>query len=385
MSVSSHIGIKRYPGLFSKGRLGDLETPNRMLMCPMTRFRVDTKGVPLPANITYYEQRAEAGLIITESSHISWQGRGLPRSSGMHTPEQLAGWKCVVDAVHAKGGRISAQLSHVGRKTHPLLQPDGALPVAPSAIPNTKKMRIKEDEIAGPTYAEPVVPRPLERHEMPMVIGDYAKAAKNAFSVGFDMVELHSASANLPHQFLASCVNQRSDAYGGSAANRCRFLLETIEAMVAVRGPGRVGVKIAPTSGYNDIKSDLNEIVETYGYLLRSLNAFHLAYVHVQRPEAELVQGPPDFDPVAFIREHYKGNLVAAGFYDRHLGEHAIANGHCDFIAYGRRYIANPDLIERFRRDAGENGWDEAKLYAATAEGFTDYKTLAEMEALSFR
>lgn len=374
------VGNNRYPHLFSAGQLGDLVTPNRMLMCPMTRFRVDTEGVPLPANITYYEQRAEAGLIVTESSHISAQGRGLPRSSGMHTPEHIEGWRAVVDAVHAKGGRISAQLSHVGRKSHPLLQPGGALPVAPSAIPGKKKLRIAESVEEGVTYAAPVPPRALEISEIPNVIGDYVQAAKNAFDAGFDAIELHSASANLPHQFLATCVNKRTDRYGGSPTNRCRFLIETLEAMIAVRRPGRVGVKIAPTSGYNDISTDLDEIVSTYSYLLEAISPLGLAYVHVQRPEAELVQGPPDFDPVAFIRKHYKGNLVAAGFYDRHLGEAAIASGACDFIAYGRRFIANPDLVERYRRDAGENGWDESKLYTASQEGFTDYKTLAEEE-----
>lgn len=365
-----------YPHLFREGRIGRLSTPNRIVMCPMTRFRVTSHGVPMPANVTYYAQRASAGLIVTEANQVSAMGRGLPRSAGLYTRDQIEGWRAVVDEVHAQGGRIFAQLTHCGRLSHPSLLPDNATPLAPSSVLGPKQRRVAEDEVAGPTYVDSVAPRALSVSEIPSVIAEYKHAARCAFEAGFDGVELHSASGNLSHQFLASCANRRTDHYGGSAANRCRFTIELMRELADVKGSYHVGIKVAPTSSYNEIAADKLEILETYSRLMHELSLLDIAYVHVQRPPADYLLSAADFDVLDFLREHYRGTLIAAGEFDRRSGEAALANNRADFIAYGRRYISNPDLVRRIRLDAEENAWNEATLYAATAEGFIDYPTL---------
>lgn len=375
--------MERYPLLFTPGRVGDLQIPNRIVMSPMTRFRVTTEGVPTPANITYYVQRAAAGLIISESTYVSPMGRGGPRAAGLVTPAQVAAWRAVTEGVHAAGGRMFAQLGHSGRGSHPALLPDGQLPIAPSPVPRSKPIRIAEvveDGVERVLYGDPVIPRALARHEILGIVAEYRQAAEHAMAAGFDGVELHAGSGGLPHQFLASCVNRRTDAYGGTPARRCRFVLEVIEALVSVCGSGRVGIKIAPNWYYNDIEADASEIVETYTYLARALQPLNLAYVHVQRPPWGMYTPPRDALSLDLVRAQYPGTVIGAGDFGRTEGNEALRQGRCDVIAFGRRFIANPDLVERFRRDAHENAWDEARYFTPDDAGFTDFLTLEQEE-----
>lgn len=367
--------------LLSPGKLGDLTLPNRMLMCPMTRFRVTEEGVPTELNIVYYGQRASAGLIITETAYPHPTGRLSPRVAGLYSSEQVSAWRRVTDAVRERGGRMFAQLCHAGRISHPRLQPNGELPIAPSPIAPKKPIRITESEKQGLRFADPVAPREMDRADMRDVIGHFRNATRRAQDAGFEGVELHAGSGFLHQQFLTCATNLRTDDYGRDARARCRFIIETLEAMCEVRGPGRVGIKIAPNFAYNDIASEEAEIRETYGLLAELLSPLDLAYVHVQYPPWGLFTGPKDLNPIDLVRPSYKGTLVGAGEFDRHSAESALAAGRCDFVAFGRRFIANPDLPERFRQDAGENGWDETTLYAPSAEGFIDYPTLDEERA----
>jgi len=366
-----------YPLLLSEGTVGDLKLPNRMLMSPMTRFRIDTAGVPTALNPVYYSQRASAGLIVAEGSYVAPSGRWSPRAAGLVTDAQVAGWRFVTNAVRNNGGRMFAQIAHGGRISHPQLQPDGKTsPLAPSAIPQKKKVRLEENDGAPVVYADPVTPKAMDRGDIQAVIAAFKSTAARAEEAGFDGVEIHAGSGFLHNQFLATCVNRRTDAYGGSEANRTRFLIETLEAVSEVRGSGRVGVKIAPNFAYNDIETSESEIIATYTYLAKALSALNLGYVHVQYPPWGLFTGPKTLNPIPLVREHFRGTMVGAGEFDRHTAEAALKAGTCDLIAFGRRFIANPDLPERFRRDAGENAWDESKLYTPTAEGFVDYPTL---------
>lgn len=362
--------------LLSPVRLGDLQLPNRMLMSPMTRFRVSESGVPSELNATYYRQRASAGLLVGEGTYVEPRGRLTPRTAGIYHPEQIAAWRKITDAVHEERGRMFLQLCHGGRVSHERLQPDGAQPVAPSAIAKTGQVRIVEAETEGVQKVDAPVPRALETQEIAPIIAAFRQATINAMDAGFDGVELHAASGLLHQQFLTPSANVRDDRYGGSVVNRCRFVIETLEAMAEVRGSGRVGVKISPTFAYNGMEMSIPDIVETYSYLAGELSRLNLAYVHVQFPPWGLFIGPRDFDVIGFVRRCYRGTIVAAGEFDRETGEAAIAEGQCDLIAFGRRFIANPDLPERIRRGAPENGWDEATLYGPSPEGFTDYPTL---------
>lgn len=377
-------GLRKYRLLLSSGRIGDLLTPNRMVMSPMTRFRVTTEGVPTPANIQYYAQRAGAGLIVSESIYVSPMGRGGPRSAGIVTDDQIKGWRAVTEGVHSAGGRMFAQLGHSGRGTHPDLLPGRVLPIAPGPVPRTKSIRLAElveDGEPRVIYGDPVTPRVLATAEIPGVIAEYRQATRNAFSAGFDGVELHAGSGGLPHQFLATCVNQRTDSYGGSPENRCRFVLEVLEAMSDVRGSRKVGIKIAPNWCYNDIEATAEEIIETYSYLAAELSRLDLAYVHVQYPPWGMFTEPRAELSIDLVRKHYRGTLIGAGEFTRESAEESLARGRCDFVAFGRRYIANPDLVERFRRDAHENTPDESRFFTPEAEGFTDFKTLDEEAA----
>jgi N-ethylmaleimide reductase len=370
-----------YPHLLSQGRVGDLTLPNRMLMSPMTRFRVTESGIPTELNIIYYGQRASAGLIVSEGTYAAPWGRLTPRTAGLHNAEQVAAWRTVTDAVHAEGGRMFVQLCHGGRVSHPALQPDNAQPVAPSAIAKDGQVRITEDEVEGVQKVDAPVPRALELHEIKKIIDEFARATELAVGAGFDGVELHAGSGLLHQQFLTPLANTRTDAYGGSAHNRCRFVLETLEAMAAVRGAARVGIKIAPNFAYNGTDMAFGDIVETYSLIGRELTRLNLGYLHVQYPPWGLYFGPEDFNPIDFMRGHYEGTLVGAGEFDRDSAEAMLAAGRCDLIAFGRRFIANPDLPERIRLNAQENGWDEDTLYGPSPHGFIDYPTLSEAGA----
>jgi N-ethylmaleimide reductase len=347
-----------------------------MVMSPMTRFRVSEAGVPSELNAIYYRQRAAAGLLIGEGTYVEPRGRITPRTSGLYTAEQVAAWRAISDEVHDAAGRMFIQLCHGGRASHGRLQPDGAQPVAPSAISTGSLIRIQEDESSGVKKVEAPVPRALETAEIPGIVEEFRAATRRAEAAGFDGVELHAGSGLLHQQFMTPAANVRIDRYGGDPVNRCRFVIETLEAMSEVRGPGRIGVKIAPTFAYHGTHMEMDDVIGTYSYLARELSRLDLAYLHVQFPPWGMFIGPRDFDVIGFIRGHYRGTLMGAGEFDRHTGEAALADGKCDLVAFGRRFIANPDLPERVRRDAPENTWDEATLYSPLAEGLIDYPAL---------
>ncbi|HVT25463.1 MAG TPA: alkene reductase [Rhizomicrobium sp.] len=369
--------MRNYRFLLSAGRVGDIVLRNRMIMSPMTRFRVTETGVPSDLNIIYYGQRASAGLIISEGTYSEPKGRLTPRTAGLHTEEHVSAWRAITDAVHEKQGRMFVQLCHGGRVSHPLLQPDGELPVAPSAIAKTGQVRIRENETEGVIKVDAPIPRALDLPEITSIVEEFGRATERAVTAGFDGVELHAASGLLHQQFLTTTANVRSDRYGGSPLNRCRFVIETLEAMSAVRGSGRVGIKIAPNFAYNGTDMPMRDIIDTYSLLVEELKRLDLGYVHVQYPPWGLFSGPKSFNPIMFVRPLYKGTLIGAGEFNRDTAEDMLAAGHSDFIAFGRRFIANPDLPARIAAGAEENAWDEATLYTPTPEGFIDYPTLS--------
>ena len=354
--------------LFSPAKLGSIHLKNRMVMAPLTRNRAGEGGVPQPMNVTYYEQRASAGLIITEATPISDMAHGYPALPGIYTDAQVAGWKKVTDAVHAQGGKIALQLWHVGRISHPTLLPNDALPVAPSAIkPAGKAFTYKG-------LVDYVEPRALEASELPGIIADFVHATKCALVAGFDGVEIHAANGYLLDQFLRDGSNHRTDAYGGSLENRTRFLLEVTEAVVAIAGADKVGIRISPVNPFNDMQDSDPQAL--FNYVTEALNPFNLAYLHVVEGG---IHGGGEADPFDFVamRKLCKSAYMANLSYDKARGNAAIASGHADVIAYGVPFIANPDLVERFKSDAPLNPADSKSFYGGTDKGYTDYPTLS--------
>ena len=351
--------------LFTPLELGPLHLANRMVMAPLTRNRAGAGNVPQAINVEYYRQRASAGLIITEGAQISETAVGYPATPGIHSAEQIAGWKQVTDAVHARGGKIFLQLWHCGRVSHPSLQPGGILPVAPSAI-----------QPAGEafTYQGPqafVMPRGLEAGELPGLIEDYRRAAQNCVTAGFDGVEIHAANGYLLDQFIRDGSNQRSDAYGGSLENRARLLLEVTEAVTGVWGVDRVGVRLSPINGFNDMRDSNPQA--TFEYMAGALNAFDLAYLHGM--ELDFAPNPPAFDFARF-RRAFKGRYMANGGYDQARGNAALASGYADMVAFGVPFLANPDLPERYAKNAQLNTPDPSSFYGGGEKGYTDYPFL---------
>ncbi len=356
--------------LFTPIQLGAYELPNRIVMAPLTRNRAGAGNVPQPLNVTYYEQRASAGLIITEASQIAPQGQGYPATPGIHSAEQVAGWQAITQAVHANGGRIFLQLWHVGRISHPSLQPDGALPVAPSAI------QPKGDAMTYEGMQPFITPRALELAEISGVVDQYRQAAKNAQEAGFDGVEVHGANGYLLDQFLRDGTNHRTDAYGGSIENRARLLLEVTQAVVDVWGSSRVGVRLSPSSTFNDMAD--SDPRATFGYAVQALNSFNLAYLHLLEPsESDLRHGGTAI-PTKEFRPLYDGLLMVNWDYDQESGNRAIASGDADLVSYGKLFIANPDLPKRFAKNASLNEPNPNTFYGGGAEGYTDYPTLEE-------
>jgi N-ethylmaleimide reductase len=356
--------------LFSPLRLGAIELPNRIVMSSLTRNRAGAGNVPSDLAVEYYRQRATAGLILTEASPICPEAHGYPRTPGIHSLEQIAGWRKVTDAVHAAGGRIAIQLWHVGRISHPDLQPGGGAPVAPSALkPAGKVMTLKGMQ-------DYVTPRALETAELPGLIATYVQAVKNAIEAGFDGVEVHAGNGYLLDQFLRSSTNQRRDDYGGSKENRARLLLEILTAVCVAIGNDRVGVRLSPVTPFNDISDDNPQ--ETFDYVVDALNPFDLAFLDILQGTGGM---PPDkwlpFD-YARLRTHYHGKLLLNNGYDLASGQAAVQGGAADAIAYGRPLLANPDLVERFRRGAPLNQPDYTKLYVGEEKGYTDYPFLSE-------
>ena len=353
--------------VLSRYALGDLELPNRLVLAPMTRSRAVAGEVPSPLAVTYYTQRASAGLLVTEGTQISPQGVGYIRTPGIHSEAQVAGWAAITRAVHDAGGRIFAQLWHVGRVSHPDFH-GGALPVAPSAIAADGEAFTSQGRRRLET------PRALELAEIPGIVEDYRRAAVNAKAAGFDGVELHGANGYLLDQFLRDGSNVRTDAYGGSLERRARFPLEVVDAVISVWGPGRVGYKIAPYFAGLGM-SDSNPIA-TFSYLARELSRRRLLYLHVAEPVAgpAVPAGVPRITPI--LRTQFAGTVIANGAYDLDSSNAVIAAGEADLVAFGTKFLANPDLPERFRRQAPLNSPQVETFYTGEARGYVDYPVL---------
>lgn len=354
--------------LFTPFTIGDLELRNRILMAPLTRGRAGRDRVPNDIMVEYYRQRATAGLIISEATIVSPQGAGWVNSPGIYNGDQVRAWQRVTHAAHDEGGRIFLQLWHMGRASHPDFQPGNALPVAPSAIANRGETHTYTGKKPYPT------PRALETDEIAGIVADFANATRLAHEAGFDGVEIHAANGYLIDQFLRDGTNQRTDRYGGSVENRARFLLEVTEAVTSAWKPGRVGVRLSPTGAFNDMSD--SDPAAIFGHAASQLNRFGLAYLHVTEP----VPGHPfatDLPPVApLLRRTFKGPFILNGGYDAASGARAIDEDQADLIAYGVPFLANPDLVERFRLGAPLNPPDFATFYWGDSKGYTDYPAL---------
>jgi N-ethylmaleimide reductase len=366
--------------LFDPISLGDVVLSNRVVMAPLTRSRAPG-AVPTALMATYYSQRATAGLLITEATAITQQGQGYAHVPGLYSPEQLAGWKRVTDAVHAAGGKIFVQLWHVGRISHTDLQPDGGAPVAPSVVRASTQTYLIDDQGNG-RREQVSEPRALDIAELPGIVADYRRAARGAINAGFDGVEVHAANGYLLDQFLRSGTNLRTDAYGGAIANRARLLFEVMDAVTDEIGAGRVAVRISPVTPANDASDPDPQPV--FNYVVEGLARYALAYVHVIEGATA---GPRDYQqgPVAFDYAALRALYTAAGGraawmgnngYDRALALQAVADGTADLVAFGRAYIANPDLVRRLREDAPLNVPDATTFYGGGEKGYTDYPTL---------
>jgi N-ethylmaleimide reductase len=369
--------------LFQPIRMGPYYLPHRIVMAPLTRSRARSPGnIPTPLNAAYYAQRASAALIISEASQVSMQGQGYAWTPGIHSPEQIEGWRLVTAAVHAANGLIFLQLWHVGRISHPALQPDNMLPVAPSAIKPRGQAFIENDK-GGGELVPFVTPRALQTEEIPFpyLVGQYARGARNALDAGFDGVEVHGANGYLPDQFINSRTNLRTDQYGGPVQDRARLLMEVVETVSEIWGRNRVGVRLSPLSTFNDVADDDPEA--TFGYIAEKLNTYGLAYLHVINPAAAAIEQKTAPDPAALrildlIRNKYRGTLMLCGGFDRDSAEEWLQQGKADLIAFGRKFIANPDLPLRFRLRSPLNQDDPSTYYGDGARGYTDYPTLSQ-------
>ena len=367
--------------LFRPYKLGPLTLPHRIVMAPLTRSRARQPGnVPTSLNACYYAQRASAALIVSEATQVSMQGQGYAWTPGIHSREQVEGWRLVTTAVHEAGGRIFLQLWHVGRISHPSLQPDNMLPVAPSPITPAGNAFIENDK-GGGQLVPFVRPRALQIEEMPYIVEQYARGAKHALAANFDGVEVHGANGYLIDQFINSSTNHRTDAYGGTVERRARLLMEVVEAVSAIWGPDRVGVRLSPLGKLNDIGDDDSET--TFGTIAQALNDFRFAYLHIVNPAAAAIEKgeAPDAGAqrmLALIREKYRGTLIVAGGFDHDTAEVWLEQGKADLIAFGRKFLANPDLPERLRARSPLNGDDPTTYYGGGPKGYTDYPSLAQ-------
>jgi N-ethylmaleimide reductase len=355
--------------LFSPLQLGAIATPNRIFMSPLTRCRAEAGNAPGDLMVEYYRQRASAGLIISEATSVSPCGYGYPNTPGIFTEAHVAGWQKITSAIHEAGGRIFLQLWHVGRISHPAYQPDGGIPVAPSAI------RPKGQVFTGTGMADYVTPRALELAEIPDIIAEYVHGAECAKRAGFDGVEIHNANGYLLDQFLRDGTNQRTDRYGGSIENRSRLTLEVTEAVIGVWGSDRVGIRLSPGGVFNDMRD--SDPLATFGHVLRELDRLKLAYAHITQVTAQdIAHGAQAGVGPRELRPSYAGHIVSAGGFTQESGNQALAEGWADAIAFGVPFIANPDLPERFRCNAPLNPADETTFYASGPKGYTDYPAL---------
>jgi N-ethylmaleimide reductase len=358
--------------LFQPIAYGAIAAPNRIVMAPLTRTRANSEDAVHELQATYYAQRATAGLIISEATHISPQGKGYAGAPGIYSDAQVAGWRKVTAAVHAAGGRMMLQLWHVGRVSHPSLQPGGALPVAPSAI-----------GFGGHafTYDGPqdfVTPRALETDEIPGIIADYVHAAENAKAAGFDGVEIHSANAYLLDQFLRDGTNKRTDRYGGPIENRARLTLEVTDAVVKVWGADRVGIRLSPSLTIHEMSE--SDPAALFGYVAGELGKRGLAYLHVVEPSDP--RGSPDdrlIDPI-ILRKAFGGAYIGNGSYTGDRARNAITHGLIDAASFGRPFISNPDLPRRLAENLPFNPLNADRLYGGGGDGYTDYPPYAEAQ-----
>jgi N-ethylmaleimide reductase len=358
--------------LFEPYKLGPITLPNRLVMAPLTRNRAVEGQVPGPLAADYYAQRASAGLLITEASQVSQQGQGYQDTPGIYSKEQVAAWRRITDRVHARGGRIFIQLWHVGRISHTSLQPHGGKPVAPSAI------RAKVKTFVGGVFTETSEPRALELSEIAGIIDSFKRGAANAVAAGFDGVEIHGANGYLLDQFAKDGANKRTDAYGGSIENRARLMVEVAKAVSSEVGAQRTGIRIAPVTPANDI-SDSNP-QPLFDHIVDRLNALKLIYIHVVEGATGGARDVAPFD-YASLRQRFDGAYIANNGYDFELAESVLSANQADLIAFGKPFIANPDLVERLKRGAPLNVPDKATFYGGGAKGYTDYPTLEAVAA----
>lgn len=356
--------------LFTPLEAGALRLRNRVVMAPLTRNRALQDGdVPSPLAVEYYRQRAGAGLIISEGTQVSPSGQGYAWTPGVYSRAQVEGWRPVTDAVHAAGGTIVAQIWHVGRVSHASLQPGGAAPVGPSALPAGAKT------FTGAAFAETSAPRALATHEIAGVVADFARAARNAREAGFDGVEIHGANGYLIDQFMRPSVNDRTDAYGGSVENRTRFLEEVVAAVTEAIGGDRTGIRLSPFSPANGVAVD-ETAAETWARGIERIAPYGLAYLHMVEGATGGSRELPAGASIAALRALFPGVYIANNGYDRDMAIAAVESGAADAVAFGKLFIANPDLVERLRRDAPLSEPDRATFYGGGAEGYTDYPRL---------
>ena len=359
--------------LFDSFKFGDIAVANRLVMAPLTRDRAAAGRVPHALNALYYEQRSDpaagAGLIVSEGTQVSPLGQGYLDTPGIYSPEQVAGWKLVTDAVHRKGGRIVAQIWHVGRISHTSLLPAGEQPVSSTARPaNTKTFTP-----AG--FEQVSAPRALSTDEVAGVVAEFRRAARNAIAAGFDGVEVHGANGYLVEQFLRDSCNDRTDQYGGAIANRARFLIEVMTAVCQEIGPGRVGLRLSPVTPANDIGQDSTPF-ETYAYAVKELSKLGFAFIHIVEGSTG---GPRDFAPFDFaaLRKLWSGAWIVNNGYTRQMALQAVESGQADAVAFGKFFISNPDLGRRLREDLELAPLNQKTMYGGGAEGYTDYAALA--------
>jgi N-ethylmaleimide reductase len=348
-------------------KLGALTLPNRLVMAPLTRNRAVAGLVPSPLAVEYYGQRASAGLLISEASQVSQQGQGYQDTPGIYSKEQVAGWRKITDRVHERGGRIFLQLWHVGRISHSSLQPNNGAPVAPSAI------RANGKTFANNSFIDYSEPRALALDEIPGIIESFKRGAANAIEAGFDGVEVHGANGYLLDQFAKNGTNKRTDSYGGSIENRSRLMLEISQAVATEVGPQRTGIRLSPVSPMQDISESHPQPL--YDHIVDRLNALKLVYIHVVEGATG---GPRDVAPFDYqsLRKRFSGAYIANNGYDFELANKVLAANAADLIAFGKPFIANPDLVERLKKGAPLNTPDKATFYGGGAKGYTDYPAL---------
>jgi len=360
----------KHPSLFKPLQLGALTLPNRIIMAPLTRARTEEGHVPNDIMVTHYSDRASGGLLIAEATMAMAGNCAFVNEPGIYSEAQVAGWKKVTDAVHAKGGRIFLQIWHGGRACHSLLN-NGRQPVGPSALP------ITNDETHTPEGKKPYeIPRELRDAELPGIVAGFRKAAENAQSAGFDGIEVHGANGYLLDSFLRDSANKRTAPYGGSFENRARLLLEVIDAVSEVWGSDRVGVRISPLNSFNSMSD--SDPVALYSYLSEQLNTRNLAFLHLMRGD---ILGELEGDVITPIRKAYEGTLITNMGYTAEEADHEIAAGHLDAVAFGVPYLANPDLPERFAKGADLNEPDPSTFYVPGPKGYNDYPSMAKSES----